>query len=185
MNSSICLSLSVSLINFLWKSKTNSVSLLVITFKTCSWLSNLLMNIAVLCSNSADTHIWGDLSAHTACSCQHNYFFPCCFCHLRLSPPLWKLTDEQETHQVKAGSHKKLFTMLQSPGKQFLMALFKKWNCCWCLIKTSPAWRPDVKSHSYYLSTREVWSKFDILAWANTNSRVVLHAEHTVNEALF
>lgn len=33
------------------------------------------MNIAVLCSNSADTHIWGDLNAHTACSCQLDLFF--------------------------------------------------------------------------------------------------------------
>lgn len=44
------------------------------------------MNIAVLCSNSADTHIWGGLNAHTVYSCQVDLlFFPYSFHHFRLS----------------------------------------------------------------------------------------------------
>lgn len=53
------------------------------------------------------------------------------------------------------------------------------------LSKQAQPERPDVKSHTYYLNAREVWSKFDILAWANANSTVPLHTEHTVDEVLF
>lgn len=83
------------------------------------------MNIAVLCSNSADTHIWGGVNAHTACSSQHYFFFLAVFVVLDSPLHYESQQDEQETHQAKVRSHKKLFTTLQNPGKQFLMALFK------------------------------------------------------------
>lgn len=45
--------------------------------------------------------------------------------------------------------------------------------------------RTDVQSHTRSLSAREVWAKFDILAWANANSTIPLHTEHSVDEASF
>lgn len=61
------------------------------------------MNIAVLCSNSADTHIWGGLNARAACSCQHSWFFFLAV-FVVLDSPLhsesWR--DEQETHQSQS-----------------------------------------------------------------------------------
>lgn len=64
---------------------------------------------------------------------------------------------EQETHQAKVRSHKKLFTTLQNPGKQFLMALVKKVNLLMMLfLKQAQPERPDVKSHIYYPNAGEV-----------------------------